>query len=322
MRRGLGVTAAILLLAGCDGSSVEPPLIQGTGTVEGVVYLDFDASGTLSGLDQPVDGAIVRAILPGSGEVLGTDTTGADGAFLMEEVAVGSIQVEVAPASLGDTLLAVPLDSARYTLPAGSTLAIALGVTYPELTLPEVRGADPGIPVFTRGVVLNSRGQAPGGAVHVEGGGVAIRILAPPSVQVLQGDSVRIGGRVDTDLGQPVLVDPRVLRVEPLARDLVPRTPTMGAAASGANGLDAAFVEFTSGTVVGQVTVSEGFHVTVTDGADTLLVRLRTAQGFFQSGIPAGAEIISLKGLLVADPDTGTWGLVPRTTQDVVLRAP
>ena len=317
-----GLVAVGVLRGGCDGSSVSPPVIEGEGTVGGVVYLDFDGSEALNGSDEPMEGIGVRVTLPGSGQVLAADTSDAAGEFLMEEIAAGTIEVGVDPGILGDTLLAVPLDSTRFTLRSGSVLAIALGVTYPQLSLPEVREAETGIPVFTQGVALNSRGQAPSGAVHVEGEGVALRILVPPSVQVAPGDSLRIQGRVTTDLGQPALQAGRVVRVVPLSRDLIPRSPSMGDAAAGADGLDAALVEFTSGTVVTVTTVAEGYHMTITDGQDTLLVRLRTEQGFFQGGILPGSSVRRLRGLMLPDPATGTWALVPRTTADVLLGLP
>lgn len=319
MIRRTGTLMFLGFLAGaCDGDSVAPPVIEGKGTVGGVVYLDFDGSGALNGPDQAMEGIGVRVTLPGSGQVVAADTSDGGGEFLMEGIPAGTIEVGADPASLGDTLLVVPQDSTRYTLRAGAVVVVALGVTYPELSLTEVRLAEPGIPVFTQGVVLNSRGQAPGGAVHVEGDGVALRVLVPPAVQVLVGDSVRIFGRVTEDLGQPALAEGRMLRVVPGARDATYRTPTMGEAKAGADNLDAALVEFTEVTVLNQTTVPEGVHLTVTDGADTLLVRLRTEQGSFQPDIPKKPlTIIRLRGLLLPDPATGEWALVPRIPDDV-----
>jgi hypothetical protein len=51
-------------------------------------------------------------------------------------------------------------------------------------------------------------------------------------------------------------------------------------------------------------------------------VRLRSEQGFFQGGIPEGAQVLRLVGLLVHDPASATWALVPRSTTDVRLGPP
>ncbi|MDT8340072.1 MAG: carboxypeptidase-like regulatory domain-containing protein [Longimicrobiales bacterium] len=328
--RGLGggrVPSLVAALAvasawACDGNSVSPPVIDATGAVGGVVFLDFDGNERLSGPDTPLEGVPVRVILPGSGRVLAVDTTDAQGSFRIEDVPAGTIEVSVTPEALGDTLLALPLDSARFTLPAGGTAAVALGLTFPELSLAEVRAAEAGTPVFTRAAALNSRGQSPGGAIHVEGDGVALRVLVPPAFQAAPGDSLRIEGRVGVNLGQPALLDARLLRLVPGARDIEPRTPTMGEAASGVDGLDAALVLFTAGTVGQATTVPDGFELTATDGVDSLRVRLRFEQGFFQVLLPDGAEILRLTGLLVPDPIEEAWSLVPRSPADVSFGPP
>jgi hypothetical protein len=320
--RNRALLLTLLATVGCAEGAVNPPVIDATSVVEGVVYLDFDGDASLGSSDDAIEGVRVRVVLPGSGQVVAADTTDPDGEFLMEGVPVGTVEVGVDPEALGDTLLMVPMDSIRFTLGAETALSVALGVTYPQLSLAEAREAEAGTSIFTQGVVLNSRGQAPGGAVHVEGAGVALRVLVPPAVQVLVGDSVRIQGRVGTDLGQPVLLDGRMLRVVPGARDVEPRAPTLGEARTGANGLDAALVEFTSGTVQTFETVAEGFLMRVVAGADTLDVRLRSEQGFFQGGIPEGAQVLRLVGLLVHDPASATWALVPRSTTDVRLGPP
>lgn len=323
MSRYIPVAAALaLLMVGCEGSSVDLPVIDATGQVSGLVYLDFDGNGRLSGPDDAVPAAWVRVTPPGSSLELASDTTDPQGDFLMEGVPVGTITVEVRPDFLADTLLRLPGDTARYTLRADGSIDVALGITYPELSLPEVRAAATGIPVFTRGVALNNRNQSPGRAVHVEAAGVALRVIVPPSVNVSAGDSLRVQGRTGTDLGQPVLFDGATLRLVAGARDVVPRTPTMTQAATGADGLDAALVEFTSGTVQSIVTVPEGFILTVTDGSGTLRARLRTEQGFFQSAAQPGYQILLLRGLLVADPVEGDWTVVPRSTSDLRLQAP
>ena len=310
------------LLAACGSDPVDPPIIDAEAAVGGVVYLDIDGTETVTGFDQPVEGVPVLVRTPGTSGVLSSDTSDASGEFLMEDVPVGSVEVVLADEILGDSLLLVPRDSIRYTVTAQSALVLALGVTYPQLTLAQVRESETGRTILTQGVVLNPRGQAPGGAVHVEGDGVALRVLAPPAVQVAVGDSVRILGRTARDLGQPALADGEFYRVAPRARDVIPGSVSIADARVAADGRDAALVEITEGSVASETPVPEGFLLRVAEAGDTLDVRLRTEQGFFQGGIPEGAVVIRLVGLLVPNQGEGTWSLVPRTPLDVRLGPP
>lgn len=317
----LSVLGMAALVAACSEGVIEPPEIAGEGVVGGIVFLDIDGNELLGAVDEPVEGARVLLTVPGSGAELARDTTDASGAYVMEGVPVGAIELGIDPEFLGDTLLNVPMDSTQFTLRADGALVVAFGLTYPQLSLDEARDAAIGVPIFTQGIALNQRGQAPGGAVHIAAAGVAMRVLVPPSQQALVGDSVRILGRVGRDLGQPVLVDAKIYRLVALARDVDPNPTSMGDARTAAGGLDAALVEFTSGTVVSSTVVPEGYRVEITDGVDTLTVRLRSAQGF-GSGFPVGWEIIRLAGLLVPDDGASTWSLVPRTPSDVRLGPP
>lgn len=317
--------AALLLLgglAGCDDPTLTPPALDATSQVAGVVYLDLDGNEALSGPDEPVEEGIVLLSRPSGGDVLGTDTTSALGEFLFEDVPVGSVEISLDPGFLGDSLLEVPLDSSVFRLRADAGLAVALGVTFPQRSVAEARTTDPGTRIFTQGVVLNPRGQAPGGAIHIEGSGQALRILVPPAVQAAVGDSVRILGTVNRDNGQPAINDARLFRVDPGARDVTPRPTTIAQALAARDGRDAALVEITEGLVVREDTVPEGFRVSIAEGGDTLVARLRIEQGFLQSGIPSGAGVIRLVGLLLYDPVDDVWDVVPRTGLDLRFAPP
>lgn len=317
---------ALLLLAACDSSSVDPPpTLDTTGSVVGTAYLDVDGSESLTGTDEPARGMRVRVRSPNSGLELASGTTGSNGEFLISDIPVGSIEVDVDPASLGDSLLAVPRDSAPLTLGAGDPLWVPLGVTFPQLSVAEAREAEEGTTIFTQGLVLNRLGFAPGGAIHVESDAAAIRVLVPAnvSVSVFPGDSVRVLARPRTDLGQPALGDARIFPMAPDVRDAVPLGVTaIQARNAGGGELDADLVELTDGEVTEFRSVVEGFLMTVTDASGAVDVRLRTEQGFFQGGVLEGSPVVFVRGLLVHDPVNGAWDLVPRTTQDIRLEFP
>lgn len=321
-RHLIAVLAATTLAVGCDDTEATIPTIDGTATVDGVVYLDIDGSEGLSGFDEPVEGGVVNVTTPGGGPLLASDTTGLDGVYSIPDLPVGTFDLGLDADFLGDSLLVVPLDSTRFSLAEGQTLSVAQGVTFPVLSIQEAREAATGRRIFTQGVVLNPRGQAPGGAIHVEGGDVAVRVLVPPAALGAVGDSVRILALTGRDLGQPALTDARIFRLVQGARDVVPRPTTIAQARVAAGGRAADLVEVTEGSVTAVETVPEGFRVTLTEGSDTVSVRLRTEQGFVNSGAVEDAVVIRVVGLLVPDEASGDWMLVPRTVLDWRLGPP
>jgi len=264
MKRCARLIVMALVVAACDDSSATIPVIDATTAVGGVVYLDVDGSETLTARDLPVEGGIVILTSPGSGQVLAADTSLSSGEYLMEDVPVGTVDIAADSSFLADSLLQVPLDTTRYSLTADEPLARSIGVTFPQRSVRETRDETAGITIFTQGVVLNARGQAPGGAIHVEGPDATIRVLVPPAVQPSVGDSVRVQGRTAVELGQPVLQNGRLFGLVAGARDVVPQTITLDQAESADGGeLDAALVAVTEGTVVTQDTIPEGIRLRV-----------------------------------------------------------
>ncbi len=312
--------AILLAAAACGGSTVDPPVVDATGTVAGVVFLDVDGDGSLTAPDVGVGGIAIRARAPNGEQSLAADVTEADGAFRLEEVPVGSILAEVDPAALGDSVQV--LVAAPVTVEADETVFVPVGVSYPSYDVSDLRGLPAGMAVFTAGVVLNGTGQAPGGAVHIEAGGRALRILPLADQTVEVGDSVRVQGRIGSDLGQTVLRDARIFRIDPVSRAVIADGVTASAARTADVGrLDADLVGLSSGTVVDVDGTVEGDRLTIQDGTGTVAVRLRSDQGF-AGGVEVGSTVVRLVGLLVHDPVQREWTLVPRTSPDVTLEAP
>jgi hypothetical protein len=319
MRRRAAL-ALLLGAAACGGSTVDPPVLDATGTVAGVVFLDVDGDGTLTAPDVGVAGISVRARSPNGERNLATVVTEADGAFRLENVPVGSILAEVDPDLLGDSVEV--LAAAPLTVEADETVFAPIGVSFPTYDVSDLRGLPAGMAVFTSGVVLNGTGEAPGGAVHIESGGRALRILPLADQTVEVGDSVRVQGRTGSDLGQTVLRDARIFRIDPLSRAVTPDAVTAAAARTADVGrLDADLVALTSGEVMGVDGTGEGDRLSIRDQTGTVEVRLRADQGF-AGGVEVGSTVVRLVGLLVHDPVQREWTLVPRTSPDVTLEAP
>ena len=309
-----------LAIAACGGSTVDPPVLDATGTVAGVVFLDVDGDGTLTAPDVGVAGVPIRARSPNGEQSLATDVTGADGGFRLEDVPVGSILAEPDPDTLGDSvevLAATPI-----TVEADETVFAPVGVSYPAYDVADLRGLPAGMAIFTAGVVLNGTGEAPGGAVHIESGGSALRILPLADQSVDVGDSVRVQGRTGSDLGQTVLRDARIFRIDPRSRAVTADGVTAAAARTADVGrLDADLVGLSTGTVVAVDRTGEGDRLAIRDETGTVEVRLRADQGF-AGGVEVGSTVVRLVGLLVHDPVQREWTLVPRTAPDVTLEAP
>lgn len=323
MKRLAAVALLGLAVAACDDGAATVPVIDASSAVGGFVYLDVDGSETATGPDRVVPGGIVILTAPGTDQVVGADTANANGEYLIQEVPVGTVEISISPDFLADSLLQVPLDTSIFSLRADEPRAQNLGVTFPQRSVLEARSETSGITIFTQGVVVNPRGQAPGGAIHVQGPEATIRVLVPPAVQASVGDSVRVRGRTATDLGQPALRDGLLYGLVPGARDVDPRVVGLTEAATADGGaLDAALVEVTVGTVVAQDTIPEGFLLTLEEGSDSLEVRLRREQGFVGLPNQVGAPVIQLVGLLIPVPADGSWQLVPRTPLDYVLGPP
>lgn len=322
----LAAALAVGAVACSDVTDVRLLEISATGALGGQLYLDLNRNGTLDAADEPLRQTNVTLSVVGTGATQATVRTDADGEFLFADVPAGRYTLRVDPAVLGDslaTLMTVP----DFEVTLGDTLTADVGVSYPQLTLEELRAAPDGRRVFTTGIALNVRDNPTDGRVFLEGSSAYLQAVDVPRLpNIAVGDSVRILGRTGRQAGQPVLVGDSVPTVILVSRAKVPsaQAVTTGSAATAAGGvLDAALVRISAADITDTATVAGDFHFTANDGSGPLRVVLRSFLQRTTADLRPDTilRIQSATGML-SPHDDGTgqvrWRLLARTGGEVV----
>ena len=273
--------AALLLTAATactDATDVRLLEISATGSLVGQVYVDLNRSGSVEPTDRPLPYADITLSTPTTDLVVATTTTNDNGIFVFAEVPTGTYRLRVDEAALGDsltTLTTLPL----VDVSLGDTLSAVIGVSYPQLTIEELRTAAPGRRVFTTGIALNVRDNPADGRVFLEGATAFLQTVeVPRQPNVAVGDSLRLLGRTILRDGQPMLQGDSVPTVILINRAKVPspRVTTTGTGATANGGpLDAALVRVNLAEISDTATVGDAFHFTADDGSGPLRVVVR-----------------------------------------------
>jgi uncharacterized repeat protein (TIGR01451 family) len=327
----MSVMAAVSLapLACGDATDIELLEIGGSGVVFGQAFLDLDGDGELGvgGGDLPLAGVDVVLVTGASSEVVQLATTDSVGAFTLFEVPVGTYRLALDSAAVGDSLEVLG-DNELISIALGDTSLINLGVTYPTRTIEEITLESVGRKVFTSGIAQNARLNFDrSGQVHFRGDTGFLRALNVDRGGVLEGDSVRLLGRVITDNGRPALdeVTPTVLILA--AAIVTPRETTAAeAAAAGGGALDAALVRARNLAITDTSTSLDGhFRFWAVDGADSVEVVVRDFVAINTSALRPDTtlELSEAIGLLnPVDNGAGTvrWQILPRQASDLVLQ--
>ena len=112
-RRGWPVWASMLLV-GAVGScmsatDVDRLEITSTGVIAGVAFLDQNGTGVLDAGDVPLEDGTVQLVSQGTQTVVAEETTDSLGVFVVENVALGSYEVRIGAAILGNLNLRICL---------------------------------------------------------------------------------------------------------------------------------------------------------------------------------------------------------------------
>jgi hypothetical protein len=324
--RCVAVSSAAASLAACmDATDVELLRIDASGSVTGEVYLDLNRSGQPDGGDQPLAGVPVVLLPLAGGAAVAEEETDAEGLFVFNDVPVGSYELDVAPEVLGDSLVGVG-PRGRIHIALEEPAEAVLGVSFPELTIEEVREAPPGRRVFTTGITLNPRQPFSRGQVFLKGGSAYLQtngVGRDPEVVV--GDSVRFLGRTSVQDGRPALADVTPIVLVRQAQVPLPLEISTGDAADADSGtLDAALVQIQDADVSEGEVVGEDYHFTVNDGSGEVEVVLRAFLGFAVQ--PEGGDLVQVATGMLAPHDDGSgtirWRLIVRAASELVLAAP
>lgn len=318
-----GMLAAVGGIAACESSGVDlgfPP--EQTGVVLVAVYLDRDGSRTITPFDTAYGNARVALLLKGSDDTVRTLASPAGGVAAFTGVPFGEYKIAIAPASLGDTVELDDIDTPSIRLTAtADTIAVFARLTFPEVTLRQVRTLPLGKRVFARSVVLAGVQSFRDTTSHVVDSSGALRLtqvsLRGGLTGNSPGDSVSVLGVVSSRAGQPTLDLALITRfgTRPAPIPLQVSTATAATASTGA--LDANLVQITSATISDTVTDTPDFRVTVSDGSGSVVVLLDASINFVRSIFRPGRSL-NAAGVLVPD-GTGGWVLKPRSLGDVVV---
>lgn len=262
-----------------DATDVELLEIAATGVLAGQAFVDLNGNGVADAGDDPIASGTVELISSGAQTVVDETTTDANGLFAFFDVPVGAYTLGLEAAVLGDSLETIGPDSI-VTVELGDTLALALGASYPVLTLDEVRAATPGRRVFTHGIALNPRQPNGDGMVFFQGPVSYLRATNVDRAALAPGDSLRLLGRTAVDNGQPTLdvVTPFVLIGQ--AQFPIPvELSTSAARTANGGALDAALVRIRNAEIQDTATIANDFHFWAHNGGDSVQVVFRAFLG-------------------------------------------
>lgn len=316
-----GLACASVAMISCDESD-GPTGLDATGTVVGAAWIDVNGNGMLDAADLAAPDVVVELRTSAGSSPVASADAGENGIFQMDDVPVGHYDVTIDLASLGDTLDVLRIDSAEVVVRAADTTTVRVGLSYPALSLPEVRAAPPEQRIMLDAVALNAWSAFGDSTLHVRGGGAALRTIRVLPSTAAAGDSVRLIGTTALADGQPVLRDVAVLvlasaRAAPAAISV--RTAVAASADDGQ--LDAQLVKVHAAEVLETGTTTAGeSRLTVDDGSGPLHVVLDPGIDFGAAlPTPLVGALLDVGGLLVPAP-TGEWSLHPRGPADIQVQ--
>ena len=331
-KRILGAVAALVLVVACENAGAYRTTgITATGVVRGLVFFDANGSGNFDAADSPAVGVRVRLITPFSRDTVRRVVTGADGAFRIDGVPVGSYGVVVDPTSVGDSVTVRRVTSGSVTLRPNDSVSVEAVVGFTTLTTAQVRTlavlngkAAVGSRVFVTGVALHASSTFSDTLLHVVDTSGALRVTRVRPSAAVAGDSVRLRGRIAVRDGQRVLDDVTVYIVGGTFIPTAPIVTSLQASNANAGALDASLVRLLDATVLDTATVRGSLNVLVNDGTGPLTVVLdRVADAGFRVPFVAAPLAIGsrydLAGVLVPN-GSGRWALRPRALLDITRR--
>jgi hypothetical protein len=233
--------AAALALTGCD--EIAPPIaVDGTGSLEGLVFFDASEDGFFDPADgdSAIAGVAVAVQQRGTGQTFpnGSAVSGADGRFTVSDLPLGTHDMKI------DTL----------TVPDGVSICqnpLRVSVYLDEITFESVNGrpgclitilAAKDVPlgefVIVRGVVTSAPGQIEASFAYIEDATGGLFLFAPSLMNqgIEVGDQIEVGGTTTVFSGQFELESVALREVVPDFTTPIPLLVTTAEiAASGAD---------------------------------------------------------------------------------------
>ena len=332
-RRGLLPVVALGLLVGCAGDVAPPTSIEGTGSVEGLVFHDANTDGLFDPAagDEALSDVQVVLRVRGSDQTLAgeaTAVTGPDGRFRISGVRAGThdlfINPETAPEELtfcqNPSPVSVYLDETQFEAVEAQLSCL--------VTIAEAEALDPAAGEFVTvsGIVTSFPGQIASGYTYIEDETGGIRVFDGG----LEGEGIEIGDRIEISGTFAAFNDDLQLTGVTLNQqeeDAAPVVPmevtTAEIAAAGptpADPLQGRLVHVSGAAITGAFgTLAAPENAQINDGSGPTEIRI-------EDGVVADAE--SLDELYpegtcyditgVVGNFRGTAQIFPRSTEDIV----
>ena len=317
--------AVVVGLACTDATDVELLQINASGVVSGRAYIDMNGTRLPDEGDEPLSDVTVLLSSTSDMSPVATVQSQGDGEFIFEDVPVGRYVVRLDSMVLGDSLVTLGPERGVEVTRGTSTEAI-LGLSYPVLTVEEVRAAAPGTRVFTSGIALNTRRTfSEDHRIFIEGATAYLQATNVPYTNppIAAGDSVRFLGRTGSQAGQPILDEVTPIILLGQARVTQPREVSTAAAADADGGdLDAALVRIRRAEIRDTLTSDNDFSFTANDGSGPVRVIVRSFLGRSLSDLgPTTIRLEQAVGLLSPEDDGSgnvRWRLVVRSAGELV----
>ena len=320
---GVAVTAVVVACLPLGSDRVTG--ITGVGKVAGLVYLDRNGDHAFGAADTVLPGVRVVVVPHGTRDSSHSKLTDQAGNFEIPDLPVGQYSVAIDTAGVaGDSIGVARITRDTFTLHPGDSVGVQAALSFPELTIAELRLLTTGRKGFIEGIALYNIAATGGGifgdsTVNVTDTSGSIRMTNVRGTPILAGDSLRVLGQRSSRAGQATLDRPATTVLQSGA--IPPFTIVSSAVAASASGgkLDAALVQVLGAVVVNAAAVPGALQVTVNDNSGPLVVRLDSSA--FPTGFPANVgltgNVFDFTGVLVPT-GAGDWQLQPRGTADVV----
>ena len=331
LQPGAVLSVAGVLIPRADGGAWElrtrgggDVAVEAQGVVSGVTFFDLNGNLSRESADPLLAGVRVRLFRTADASApVAEATSDAEGRFRIGPIDVDEYRLEVDPATVPDSLVVRQVSPATFVVPTADSVAVSIPITFPELTTAEARERAPGTTVFVQGIALNSRGAFGDQSVHLQDASGALRTIGVQPPNVLAGDRVRLRGTLGVQDGQPVLLQVTPFNPQPGGLPTPLLVSSAVAAHAGEGSLDANQVRVREAVIQSSSGDEVLWEVVLDDGTGPVRVEARLQNvGLNETQAAAAFEpgrTITVTGLLMPVPGTGSWRIRLRTGADLIL---
>jgi hypothetical protein len=279
--------AGMAVLAGCDRDPAGPFEIEGSGEVNGFLYLDAGRTGVYMPLegDRPLAGVPFEIRDRGTTRAWGQGfgVTGSDGRFVVAGLPAGTHDLWFDPTGLPDGALLCqnPFPISVYL--AEATAAIIGAEPVCLISIQAAKEAGIGAFVNISGIVTSFPGQLRSAYTYIQDGSAGVRIFSPlpEGLGIEIGDRITLTATVGIFNNDLQFTNPVIERVEPGIGAPTPQPTTTGALADAgatpAHPLQGRLVVLRSARLETLFTAGGNRNARINDGSGSIELRIEAA---------------------------------------------